>query len=195
MKNRYEFSIIGSLFILVAFCQCESSSTSTTNNNNDTIVQAENTAESKSKEQIIADGLTDAAKVITPLIEKGIENKRYKDSLRAVNKESFWVYKIGVPFNDAQLLSEAYEKVKDIENIAVFDNSGEYSLICIGVSKEQLEDDKGAFKAKLIEVGINNNKVEIINLAEKCGKKGHVIYEQSRKLKRVNKYMPCYKCN
>ena len=131
----------------------------------------------------------------TPLISKGIDNKRYKDSVRAANKDEFWVYTIGVPFDDVDQMADAFDKLKGIDNMAVYDDDGEYTLIKTGTSREQLEDEKGNFKAALTNAGMGNYKISITDLTTKCGKRSHIKYEQSRKLKRRHSEIASYMCD
>ncbi|HEY0031325.1 MAG TPA: hypothetical protein VGC65_11240 [Bacteroidia bacterium] len=86
--------------------------------------------------------------------------------------------------------------MKRNEGMAVYQYGGEYTLIRIGSSREQLEDIKGAFKTQLAEAGFGNSKVGITNLSDNCRKRrGHIAYEQDRKLRRKHPEIACYKCN
>jgi hypothetical protein len=195
MKHNYVIYFI-TLFILLSFTRCDSTDSSTASNETETIAEAPATPEKeKSKEEIIVDGTVKVIDALTPLIEQGIQNKRHKDSTRAAEKDEFWVFTVGVPYNDINTMAEAFEKIQNIENMAVFEESGEYIIIRRGSSKEQLQDLQGSFKSALDETNIGINRIDIKNLADKCGKRGHIVSGQDRKLKRKYPEIPCYRCN
>jgi hypothetical protein len=193
-KNRIIYKTMGSLFIAVTFVQCESNTAkSESEQKRDTIIQTASV--SKSKELAIVENSLEALKVAAPIIEQGLANKRFKDSIRASERDEFWVFELGVPFNDMDQLSATFEKIKNLENIAVFEEDGEYMLIRTGSSKDQLEISKGLFNTQLTEAGLTNIKLQIKDLTGNCGKKGHIIFNPSKKFKRKYEKMPCYTCD
>jgi hypothetical protein len=190
MKTRLIPYGIAALLLVSFFSNCDTTNTSTVNHTTDTIVQ---TVPAKSKEEVMLD---EAAKLAETAINKGLENRRYKDSVHAANKDDFWVMKIGKPFKDLDKMAEAYEKIKDLEkmeNLAVFDQSGEYTIIKIGNSEEELLDLQGAVKEELRKADTDIISIKVENIL--CGRREHVVTAQSRKLKRRYPEINCYSCN
>lgn len=193
-KNRIIYKTLGSLLIVLSFVQCESNTAkSESEQKRDTVIQTASV--SKSNEQAIAENALEAFKVAGPLIQQGLSNKRYKDSIRASERAEFWVIELGVPFNDMDQLSATFEKIKNLENIAVFEADGDYTLIRTGSSKDQLDLSKGLFNTQLTEAGLTNLKLQIKNLTGNCGKKGHIIINPSKKFKRKYENITCYTCD
>jgi hypothetical protein len=188
MKQHF-FISLSALLILSAFSRCDSTNTNTVNHTTDTVIQVQ---PAKSDNEVL---IEESGKAIGTLIDKGIERKQYNDSVRAANKDEFWAFTIGVPFTDADKMAETFEKIKDIEGIAVFEQSDEYTIIKTGNSEEELQDLQGKLKEQLSNAKTGISHVEITNLAEKCGRKGHIVSGQNRKLKRKHPEIPCYICN
>jgi len=194
-KNSIFYKTMGSLLIAVTFVRCENNTakSESTKEKKDTVIQTASV--SKSNEQAIAENALEAFKVAGPIIQQGLANKRYKDSIRASERDEFWVIELGVPFNDMDQLSTTFEKIKNLENIAVFEADGDYMLIRTGSSKDQLDLSKGLFNTQLTDAGLTNIKLQIKNLTGNCGKKGRIIINPSKKFKRKYEKVDCYTCD
>ena len=183
------------MIMLLFLTSCETTTTNTaTNGSINAETQAASNSTTKSDNEALVDGVVQVIKGATPLIEKGLENRRYKDSVRMANKEEIWAYQIGIPFDNIDALSDELEKLKTIDGISVFENSDkDFLIIRNGDSQQQLSDSLGNFKSEIKKIDAQI-KVGIINLSSKCDRKSSVKTSKERKLKRRYPEIQCYKC-
>lgn len=148
----------------------------------------------KPTEQVYVEEIGKLVGSASQLVEKGIENKRIKDSTLIAEKEEIWVYTIGVPYEDISDLITTCEKLKEIKGIAIYEHEKKFTIIKMGNSKDQLEDFLMEFKTKLDDLGIVNKKIAIINLSKKCGARESLVSHTNKKIKNKNPNLSCYKC-
>lgn len=153
------------------FMSCDDTSDNSTTTNNTT---ASNTTVVKDSSK----NKTDVNDAIT-IVEAGlnianniIDSKHIKDSIRNSNKDRLWVYKIGSAYDDEELITQAYEKIKDVPHIYIFKKT-KHELYLIkddGYStQEQLIDSIGSCKKRIAM--LTTAIVKPLDLSLECSSK------------------------
>jgi len=137
--------------------------------------------------------IVEAADKGIQLTEKLIRQQNKKDSIKRANKETHWVYQIGVPKRSRNELWETYKLLQHIPNIKVFKESRRsyYIIKDDGIHKDSLVKRESAFMATIDKI---ENRIKVINLATFC-KVRRKITEGRIKIRKPKIKLPCLVCD
>jgi len=175
MKTR-SISLISIIIIVsLALDSCKDNSAK---NDNSTLQQepkaSPHTSDSPKLESKKEDPNVEIAKeaidAVAVLADKAISNQRLKDSIRTANRESMFVYQIGLPIIHEKDIFDVVHKLVGIENVSVFKNSRKEHYIIVNEQKTKMElvDGLAALNSQLADL---NTRAKIINLYNFCNKK------------------------
>jgi len=138
--------------------------------------------------------IVDAADKGVQLVDKLISQQKKKDSLKRANKETHWVYQIGVPKNSKKELWETYKLLQHIPNVTVFKESRRsyYIIKDDGVEKDSLINQESAFKVTIDKI---ENRIKIINLATFCKVRKEIKEGKRLKIRKPKVKLPCLICD
>jgi hypothetical protein len=143
-----------------------------------------------------AEVYVEAGEKVIEIGEKIIKSKHAKDSIRATNRETLWVYQIGLAKRDIDELWSSYEKLKSIPNIYIFKESRrKYFLIKDdGYSESRLRDSLETENLMLAKIGIEN-RLSVINLMSLCNRRQKIVEDAGVKNKKMSCGLRCYICD
>jgi len=183
--------IITLMVLILGVVSCTFNNNETTNNEaKDTILETP-----KTKEEKIIEQATSAVEKGIDLIGEAVKNKKFNDSIKAANKKQIWACMIGLPFNNLEKLISAYEKVKNIESVTIFDDGNNNYLLLRVIRDEEIADVvKRDLKLLINQTALVNKDIELENMTTRCGKK-ELKEGMGKKLKKRYASLPCLICD
>lgn len=184
--QTFTHAFLGFLLIITG---CTETNTSTDNSDNNTTTTTNITTNNEipqTKEEIELEKVKLAAQIV----QEGIKNHQQKDSVFKANREQEWVFQIGAPISNERILKSEFKKYKNIRNICVFENKGNYLIIKKDHQpKEVLGDSLGNIKAQI------GPDVKIIDLMAICPKRKTISQDVPIKDRKEDIEIKCFVCD
>jgi hypothetical protein len=178
--NLFAFSFLVLLF--VTGCTETKTNTDSSDNSTTTTTTTNNEAP-KTKEEIELE----AVKLAAQVTKDAIKSHQQKDSAFKEDREKEWVFQIGEPIKNQKTLFKEFKKYKNIRNVCVFENKGDYLIIKKDHQpREILNDSLGNIKALV------GSSVEIIDLMAECPKRKTIVQDTPLKDKKEDIEITCF---
>jgi hypothetical protein len=135
----------------------------------------------------------EGAEVALDVIGDMVDRKQHKDSVELAERAEQWVFQIGVNIGDKSQVIAEYQRLKHLENLAVFKLSKRSYILFIDerLTKPEMDQRLEALKSDLDSLQV---RVSILDLMSECKVRRQPTKTSDIKIKRTDIVIPCYEC-